>query len=350
VRLVSGTPMNPIRAAIVGAGLMGRWHAHAAQRAGGHVVGIVDIDESAAVRLSKRFRDAAPFTTIEQMLVQSKPAVVHICSPMPTHYSMAWAAIDAGCHALVEKPMTSTAVEAERLLGFAASRGVYLNPVHQFVFQDGVRRAEQLLPRIGRLVDISAVIASAGGVGLSTAALDRLLIDVLPHPLSLVQFFLPGRIGQVSWTRVSPAFGELRLLGEIDGVSLSIFISFNARPAVNVLELKGTNGTIFINLFHGYSFFQAGEVSRARKLINPFLRSFKECTSASGNLGRRFLKHEQAYPGLRRLVQLFYRAVENRTPPPIERGDIAELARARDELMSLGATVLQRASTESATL
>jgi predicted dehydrogenase len=65
VRLVSGTPMNPIRAAIVGAGLMGRWHAHAAQRAGGHLVGIVDIDESAAVRLSKRFQDAALFTTIE---------------------------------------------------------------------------------------------------------------------------------------------------------------------------------------------------------------------------------------------------------------------------------------------
>src|SRR5215471_3458691 len=239
--------MNPIRTAIVGAGLMGRWHAHAAQRAGGHVVGIVDVDESAAVRLSKRLRNAAPFTTIEQMLGQSKPAVVHICSPMPTHYSMAWAAIDAGCHALVEKPMTSTAVETERLLSFAASRGVYLNPVHQFVFQDGVRRAERLLPRIGRLVDISAVIASAGGEGLSAAALDRLVVDVLPHPLSLFQLFLPGRIGKVSWTRVSPAFGELRLLGEIDSVSLSIFISFNARPAVNVLELKGTNGTIFLN-------------------------------------------------------------------------------------------------------
>src|SRR5262249_3954333 len=103
-------------------------------------------------------------------------------------------------------------------------------------------------------------------------------------------------------------------------------------------------------LFHEYSFFQAGEVSRARKLINPFLRSFKECASASGNLKRRFLQNEPAYPNLQRLVQLFYQTVENRTPPPIERGDIAELARARDELMGIGATVLRRASTESARL
>jgi len=342
--------MKPIRAAIVGAGLMGRWHAHAAQRAGGHIVGIVDVDQQAAVRLSKRFGNATPFTTIEQMLGRSKPAVVHICAPVPTHYSMTWAAIDAGCHVLVEKPMTPTAVESERLLDFAASRGVYVNPVHQYVFQDGVLRARRLLPKIGQLVDISAVIASAGGAGLPTDTLDRLVAEVLPHPLSLFQFFLPGQIGQVSWTKVSPALGELRLLGEVDGASLSMFISLSARPTVNSLELKGTTGSIFINLFHGYSLLQTGEVSRTRKLINPFLRSLKECATASGNLGRRFLRHEKAYPGLQRLVQLFYLAVENRTPPPVERRDVSELARVRDELMNLAGPVLQRGSAQSARL
>ena len=324
---------NPIRVAIVGAGLMGRWHAHAAEKAGGRVVGVVDVDIDTASRLSKRFNTAAPFVHIEQMLAQSNPAVVHICSPKMTHYSIAQTLISSGRHLLIEKPMTCTARETERLFESAATSRVYVNPVYQFVFQDGVLKARRLVSRLGRLIDISVVVASAGGAGLFPDQLDELVADVLPHPLSLIQLFLPGQLSEICWTTIPPTHGELRMLGEVSGITLSVLVSFNARPTANYLAIRGTQGTIWVNLFHGYSFIESGEVSRRRKLGGPFIRSFQECASAAGNLARRFIQNEPAYPGLQRLVRSFYETIRTNVPPPISRSDSLEIARVRDELV-----------------
>ena len=338
----SSTPSsNPIPVAIVGAGLMGRWHAHAAEKAGARVVGVADVDMDAASRLSNRYRTAAPFVHIEQMLVRSNPAVVHICSPKTTHYSIAQTLINSGCHLLIEKPMTCTALETESLFESADAYRVYVNPVHQFAFQDGVLKARRLLPRIGRLVDISAVVASAGGAGLPINQLDELAADVLPHPLSLIQLFLPGQLSEISWRTISPAHGDLRILGEISGITLSVLVSFNARPSANYLVIRGTQGTIGVNLFHGYSFVESGEVSRHRKVLGPFLRSFRECGSAASNLAYRFIRNEPAYPGLQRLVRSFYEAIRTNVLPPISRSDSLEIARVRDELVSSLGWVLE---------
>jgi hypothetical protein len=171
--------------------------------------------------------------------------------------------------------------------------------------------------------------------------------DVLPHPLSLLQLFSPGRLRHASWSTAHPAPGELRVLGQVSGQTLSIFISFNARPPSNSFEMRGTSGTIFINLFHGYSFFQAGGVSRIRKVTHPFERSLKECTVAATNLGLRFVRKEKAYPGLQLLVRSFYGAIRNNTPPPISANDAIEVAEVRDELMRSVAPVLERVAARS---
>jgi predicted dehydrogenase len=341
----SALSRNPIPVAIVGAGLMGRWHAHAAEKAGARVVGVVDVDMDAASRLSNRCSTAVPFVDIEQMLVRSNPAVVHICSPKTNHYSIAQTLISSGCHLLIEKPMTCTALETESLFESAAAYGVYVNPVHQFAFQDGVLKARRLLPRIGRLIDISAVVASAGGAGSPADQLDELAADVLPHPLSMIQLFLPGQLSGISWTTLSPAHGELRILGEVSGITLSVLVSFNARPSANYLVIRGMQGTIWVNLFHGYSFIESGAVSRHRKLVGPFMRSFKECASAASNLASRFIRNEPAYPGLQRLVRSFYDAVRTNVLPPISRSDSLEIAQVRDELVNTLDRVVERQRT-----
>lgn len=324
-----------LRAGIIGAGLMGHWHAHAVKKAGAQLAAVVDTDSILARRLAAKHQGAEIFSEVEAMLDRARVNVMHICTPVATHGRVAKLGIEAGVNLIIEKPVTPTAAETEHLFAQAQESGVLLCPTHQFVFQDGVIAAKKLLPRIGRIVDVSATLFSAGGANFATAQLDQLVADILPHPLSLMQLFLPGSYAQANWTTLRPCAGEMRAMCVTEGIVLSIFISLHARPTINAFVVRGTKGTIHLNLFHGYSVLETGEATRLRKIMHPFALSLRDLSKATINLGRRGLRGEPAYPGLQRLVKSFYGAVLSRGASPISPEDALAVARGRDRLISI---------------
>src|SRR5262249_13004483 len=113
-----GHPFGPaVSVAVVGAGLMGRWHAHAAHQRGG----IVDTDVTKAESLARRVGGAKAFAEIHEALRRCCLDAVHICTPLRTHAALVSIAIDARLHALVEKPLAETFGETRRLLEAAKS-------------------------------------------------------------------------------------------------------------------------------------------------------------------------------------------------------------------------------------
>lgn len=325
--------MTFLKTGIVGAGLMGFWHAKAAKRAGGRISAIVDSNIETSRRLAGKYSSAKSCSSVEQMLNQTEIDVLHICTPLDTHVEIAELALDAGINLIIEKPITPTAVETEQILGQAANNGVILCAVHQFLFQEGVRKVKRLLSKIGRMIHIESTICSAGADGFAGRQRDLIAADILPHPLSLMQFFLPGDIPCEDWTTDRVDCGEFRAFAKTSQISLSIFISMNARPTECSMEIKGTNGTIYIDLFHGFAFIESGIVSRARKIIHPFDMAVKGLTVAAINLGKRAIRREIAYPGLQRLVSEFYNAVCTGVESPISREDTMAVALSRDYLM-----------------
>ena len=330
---VGDSKRRSLQIGIAGAGLMGRWHAEAAHKSGGRVTAIMDPDLDRAGRLASHYPNALGFSDVETMLGQADLDVLHICSPGPTHFMLASLAIEARLHLLIEKPITQTVEEAVQIHSQAANHGLLVCPIHQFIFQDGVLKAKTLLPQIGQLVHIDATICSAGGVGLTADQLDLIVADVLPHPLSLMQVFLPGSLRAERWTTFHPHAGELRVFGEVSGVTFAFFISMNARPTTNSFLILGTDATIRLDLFHGYSFIEPGQVSRNRKIMHPFELSMRILLATTSNLSRRALRREPAYPGLRQLVSSFYKAVRTNSPSPISPDDSIQIARARDHLI-----------------
>ncbi len=322
-----------LRGGIVGAGLMGGWHAKAVRKAGGQVSAVADLDLGLARRLAAGYRGAQSFSDVGRMLNETSLDVLHICSPLSTHRSVAEQAIAAGVNVMIEKPLTQTSAETVHLYTEAAERGVLVCPVHQFIFQDGALKAKEWLSQIGRLVHINAVTCSAGGAGLAPEQLDIIASDILPHPLSLMQMFLSGSLSAHHWKAVRPRGGELRISGEVAGTSLSIFISMNGRPTTNSFQIIGTDGTIHLNLFHGYAFMESGTVSRARKIGHPFESALRSLSAATINLGRRTARGETAYPGLQRLVNSFYTAIRTKSQPPITSEEAIAIARVRDSLI-----------------
>ncbi len=333
----------PLRAGIVGAGLMGKWHAAAIKRYGANLTAVGDCNMCAAQHLAANYHVSEVFTDAEQMLNRQKLDVLHICTPPFTHKSLADMAIDKGINLIIEKPITPTAPDTARLYDLATKRGVLVCPVHQFSFQEGVIKAKQMLSRINQIVHLEATFCSAGAMGLSDSQQDKVAAEVLPHPLYLMQMFLPAGLAESVWNASRPARGELRAFGDVSNnvsnkndvsnISLSIFISMNIRPTICSFLIAGTNGTIHIDMFHGYTFIESGQVSKIRKMSQPFDVAARRFSAATQNLARRTLRRETAYPGLRRLIGSFYQAVQNKTESPISPEDTIAVARVQDALM-----------------
>ena len=119
---------------------------------------------------------------------------------------------------------------------------------------------------------------------------------------------------------------------EIGGVTISILISLQSRPTQSTLKIFGSEGTIHLDLFHGYAFIEPGAVSKERKILRPFDLAARRLAAASINLGKRALIREPAYPGLTRLTTEFYEAVRTGRPAPISTEAMLNVARVRDIL------------------
>ncbi|CAN5724517.1 hypothetical protein BH23GEM3_BH23GEM3_10100 [soil metagenome] len=85
---------------------------------------------------------------------------------------------------------------------------------------------------------------------------------------------------------------------------------------------------------HGFCVVESGTVSRTRKLLRPFHHSALFFTAAAQNLGKRALRREPAYPGLRELVRRFHAAADSGGPPPIAARETIAVAAARDQLLA----------------
>ena len=140
-----------LRVAIAGTGFIGAVHAHAARRAGAHVVGVAASSPESARAAADRLGVERAFA--DAMALATDPAVdvVHICTPNHLHGPLASAALAAGKHVVCEKPLALDAAEARSLV--AAAEAVGLVATVPFVY------------RFYALVREARARVAAGGIG-----------------------------------------------------------------------------------------------------------------------------------------------------------------------------------------
>jgi len=323
------TRSRPLRGAIVGAGLMGRWHAHAVARLGHSVAAVVDPDRSRAAALASQYDNCVPATALA-----TAPAVdvVHVCTPLGSHVDVAREAIARGAHVIVEKPFAETATETALVLRLAQSSGRLVAPVHQFLFQRGIGESQRALPAIGVPLHVDFVACTAGASHLAVAEQDRIAMEIVPHPLSLIARLVSPKLADVEWQVRHTAPGELRVQGALLETTIAILISTRGRPTTNMLRLIGAGGTVHVDLYHGFATLTRGRATRAGKVLQPFLGSGATFLRAAMNLARRGAAGEPAYPGLRDLIARFYAAVQSGGPAPISPDECLAVAQAMERI------------------
>jgi predicted dehydrogenase len=185
-----GSGCQPLKAAVVGVGYFGAFHAEKyAAHDGAELVSVVDIEPTRAKRVAETHGIAA-FTDYREII--DAVDVVSVVTPAMDHHEVAQAFLANGVHVLVEKPITLTVADASNLVRIAAERDLVLQVGHQerfFTSQfdlatlvDGPSRIEcwRSGPYTGRNTDCSVVT------------------DLMIHDIHLVRSLIALRIEGVS--------------------------------------------------------------------------------------------------------------------------------------------------------
>ena len=115
-------------------------------------------------------------------------AAVAIATPVHTHYPLAKAALEAGKHVWVEKPLTDSVARASELVQLAEEHDVVLLTDHTFVYTPAVEKLKDLVLR-GELGDVYYYDSVRVNLGLFQNELS-VLWDLGPHDVSIMQHLI----------------------------------------------------------------------------------------------------------------------------------------------------------------
>ena len=104
-----------------------------------------DASEPALARLAQSFPDARTTGAIEELLEDPALDAIVLATPVPTHAELAVRVATAGKHCFVEKPLATSAADAERAVAAAARAGTILMVGHLLEYHPAVARLKELL-------------------------------------------------------------------------------------------------------------------------------------------------------------------------------------------------------------
>jgi predicted dehydrogenase len=181
-------PREPLTAAVVG---LGYWGPNLARNfSASDEFRLVGLCDTSPVRLKKAAAHYPAATAAENLddLLATKPDLVVVAIPVAGHYEVARRCLEAGCHVLVEKPLTATVEEGEKLLavGDRMQRKVFAD--HTFLFTGAVEEMKRQVES-GSLGEMLYVDSVRINLGLFQADVD-VIWDLAPHDLSILQHLL----------------------------------------------------------------------------------------------------------------------------------------------------------------
>ena len=180
--------MTPVKFGVVG---LGYWGPNLVR----NLVGLPEADMTVVCDQRAQAMESviARYPTIRaegdfERVLASDVDVVAIATPIATHFELARAALEAGKHVFVEKPLAASLEEGDALLRLAAERGLVLMPGHTFLYSPPVQLVKELIDT-GELGDIYFISTSRVNLGLHQS--DASVVwDLGPHDFSILQHWL----------------------------------------------------------------------------------------------------------------------------------------------------------------
>jgi len=196
LKAVNG-PGSAIGIAVVGAGYWGPNLVRNAQATPGlRLEYLCDLDERRARAVIGEYSTVRTSASLADVLADPAVRAVAIATPAATHLPVAMAAIEAGKHVLVEKPLAATLADGRTLVDAARRRGLVLMLDHTYCYTSVVQRLREMV-RGGAVGDLQYLDSVRINLGLVQPDVD-VLWDLAPHDLSIFDTMLPDGIFPVA--------------------------------------------------------------------------------------------------------------------------------------------------------
>jgi predicted dehydrogenase len=143
-----------------------------------------DLSEARLKQLRQLYPEVEGVTEYQRVLEDKDIDAVVIAAPVQQHFPLAKAALEAGKHALIEKPMASSVAECEELVSLAESKGLVLMVGHTFLYSAPVRKMTVII-RAGDIGDIRYINARRLNLGLFQKDIN-VAWDLAPHDIAII--------------------------------------------------------------------------------------------------------------------------------------------------------------------
>jgi predicted dehydrogenase len=235
---------GPVQLAVVGLGYWGpNLVRNVADLTEAELAYICDLRPDRLERMSRRYPGARCTTSYDDVLNDPDVDGVAIATPVSTHYRLARAALLAGKHVLVEKPLAASSQDAEELVALAAELDLLVMAGHTFVYSPPVNAVRELISS-GELGQVYFISTSRVNLGLHQSDAS-VAWDLGPHDFSILQYWLgelPARISALSRGFVMPSTPDVAFINlEYDsGIIAHVELSWLAPSKLRRTAIVGS--------------------------------------------------------------------------------------------------------------
>jgi predicted dehydrogenase len=225
-------------------------------RMGHKVTTVGSRSDQTARRFAAQFGIARAHGSYQSLFADPEVDIVYVATPHPLHAANAIAALEAGKHALVEKPFTINAAEAQKVVDLAEQKGLVVLEAMWTRFLPHMLRIREIVAS-GALGEIRAVIADhtqdfpddpmhrLNALDLGGGA----LLDLGIYPISFAWDMLgaPQSVQATARFKATGADAEVATLFRHTGGAVSLTLSISDAAGPNVATVIGTQGRIDID-------------------------------------------------------------------------------------------------------
>ena len=177
------------------------------------VVSVCDKRAEPLERMVRRYPAVGGTAEYGDVLADPRVDAIAIATPVGSHFALASAALEAGKHVFVEKPLAASSAEARELIDCAARRGLVLMPGHTFVYSPPVNLIRELIQG-GELGEIYSISTSRVNLGLHQSDVS-VAWDLAPHDFSILRYWLtetPTHVAALSRSCIMPGTPDVAFI------------------------------------------------------------------------------------------------------------------------------------------
>jgi predicted dehydrogenase len=159
-----------------------------AETPGATVAAVADLDLSKLATLQRRYPAIKATNDLNELLADASIDAIAVATPVHTHFELGLAALRAGKHLWMEKPMTQTSLQAQQLIDEAERRRRVLLVDHTFIYTGAVTKMAELIRNgdLGRIYYYDSIRVNLGLFQRDVSVIS----DLAVHDFSILDYLL----------------------------------------------------------------------------------------------------------------------------------------------------------------